>query len=343
MAIKTAILGYGRSGSTLHADPIEKLPDFDLTAVCDINPDAREKAVSRFGCRAYDDYHRMLSREELDLVVIVTRSHQHAEMACDCLMAGKNVLVTKPWAINAGQAGEMAQAARQSGKLLMPWLPARWAGDLTRLRELVASGVIGKVFGVRRTEYTFGVRFDWQTKKECGGGYLLNWGPHLVDQPLQLIGRPVKSVYGELKQIINPGDVEDVFFAVIKTDNDVTIVSEFNIGAGKPSNWVVQGDRGTIYVRETEIEIHKATMPDSCDSDAYSNGVDIEVIDDSAQGTHRITTENRYGDAMVIYPHIARAVRGEEPYAVTIDSAMTLSRILDAIRQSHTTGQVVRP
>ena len=69
MKIKTAILGYGRSGSTLHADPIEKLPYFELTAVCDIDPKAKKKASNRFKCRIYDDYLEMLQKETLDLVV----------------------------------------------------------------------------------------------------------------------------------------------------------------------------------------------------------------------------------------------------------------------------------
>ena len=251
MAIKTAIIGYGRSGSTLHADPIEKLPDFDLIAVCDIDPEARKKAQDRFKCRVYDDYTEMLKQEELDLVVIVTRSHQHCKMSCDCLAAGKNVLVTKPWAVNIKEAEEMVSAAKNSGKLLMPWRPARMGCDLLRLKEIIASGAIGKVFQVRRSEFTFGLRNDWQTQTKYAGGYLLNWGPHLVDQPMQLIDKPVKSVYAEMKQIINPGDVEDVFFAVIKTEDNITLISEFNIGTGKFPNWVIQGDRGTIHVNDT--------------------------------------------------------------------------------------------
>ena len=58
--IRIAILGYGRSGSTLHAGPIEKNKAFHLTAVCDVDAQARQKAAARFGCRSYDDYHLML-------------------------------------------------------------------------------------------------------------------------------------------------------------------------------------------------------------------------------------------------------------------------------------------
>ena len=341
MKIKTAILGYGRSGSTLHADPIEKLSDFELTAVCDIDANAKEKAYNRFKCRIYDDYLEMLQKETLDLVVIVTRNNQHCRMTCDCLKSGKNVLVTKPWAINVDEAKEMIKASKASGKMLLPWLPARWGCDLLRLRELIASGVIGKVFQVRRSEFSFGLRHDWQTSKKFNGGYLLNWGPHLVDQPVQLIGKPVKSVYGEMKQIINPGDVEDVFFAVMKTEDDVTIVSEYNIGSAKLPNWIMQGDKGTIYVKTTDIEIHRAFFPATVDPTTYGNELKIEVIHDSIHGTNMITMNNRYGDSMVIYPHIARAIRGEEQYMVTLESALNLTKLLDAIRKSHETGQVI--
>lgn len=338
--IKTAILGYGRSGSTLHADAIEQLPEFDLAAVCDIDPKARNKAYDRFKCRLYDDYTQLLN-DDIDLVVIVTRSYQHCKMTCDCLRAGKNVLVTKPWGLNSGEAEEMIRAAGDSGKMLLPWLPARWGGDLIRLRELIQSGVIGKVFQIRRSEFSFGTRQDWQTQKKYGGGYLLNWGPHLVDQSLQLLRQPAKSVYAEMRQIINPGDVEDVFYVVAKTVENVIVVSEFGVGADKLPNWVIQGDRGTIYVKETEIEIHKAIFAESLDPNAYRNEVKMDVKVDEVCGTNRITMGNRYGDAAVIYAHIAEAIRGRQPYGVSLDSALGLTRLLDAARKSSEMGQVV--
>jgi len=128
--IRTAILGYGRSGSTLHAGPIEKLDEFEMTAVCDIDPERQKQASGRFGCQIYSDYHKMLQNEELDLVCIITRSDQHCRMSCDCLKAGVNVLVTKPWAANGREAERMVSAANKSGKKLLPWLPARWGTDL---------------------------------------------------------------------------------------------------------------------------------------------------------------------------------------------------------------------
>lgn len=343
MPIKTAILGYGRSGSTLHADPIEHLPDFEMVAVCDIDPEAREKANKRFKCRIYEDYELMLKNEaELELVVIVTRSEQHCQMTCDCLKAGKNVLVTKPWALNAGEAEKMIETAKKSGKLLLPWLPARHASDLKRAKELIDAGVIGKVFQVRRGEYSFGIRNDWQTLKKHGGGYLLNWGPHLVDQPLQLVGKPVKSVYGELKQINNPGDVEDVFYAVIKTEDNITIVTEWNIASEKLPNWIIQGDRGTIYITANMLEIHKVNLPDKIDENDYRAEIKIEKTIEELEGKNFIGMHIRYGDPMITYPQIAKVIRNEGTYIAPPESALNLTKVLDAIRKSSETGQVVK-
>jgi predicted dehydrogenase len=141
-----------------------------------------------------------------------------------------------------------------------------------------------------------------------------------------------------MKQVINPGDAEDIFFAVMKTTDNVTIVSEFNICSDKLPNWVVQGDRGTIFVKGTEIEIHKASFPESIDSKAYASPAKIDVIKEDSKGLDN----NRFGDSMVIYRHIAKAIKGEEAYKVTPESALQLTVLLDAVRKSNEAGQVVR-
>ncbi len=212
--VRTAILGYGRNGSSMHAGAIEHNADvFEMAVVCDIDPGRRKEAAERFGCEVYSDYHEMLAKEQLDLVCIITRSDQHCAMTCDCLAAGVNVLVTKPWAVDAAEAQRMVKAEKASGKQLLPWLPARWGSDLRRLQELMADEAIGKVFLVRRAVCSYATRCDWQTERRFGGGYLLNWGVHIIDPPMVLMGSPVQSVYGRMKQTINPGDVEDVFIA----------------------------------------------------------------------------------------------------------------------------------
>ena len=247
--LKAAILGYGRSGGSLHAGALEQNKDlFDVVAACDVDAERLRVAHARFGCRGYDDYHKMISAERPDLVIIVTRSHQHCQMTCDCLAAGVNVLVTKPWAVHAAEAQRMVEAQQASGKLLLPWLPARWGSDLRRLRELVASGAIGDVFLVRRAQPNFSIRCDWQMDKKSGGGYLLNWGPHLVDTGVLVTGRRPVSAFGVLRKVISPGDAEDIFFAALTLDNGALVTAEYTYTARPMCNWYIQGSRGTITV-----------------------------------------------------------------------------------------------
>ena len=333
--IRTAVIGYGRNGSTMHAGPLERYKDdFELAAVCDIDPAAKEKAKARFSCPVYDDYHKMLEEIRPDFTVIVTRSHQHAQMAIDSLMAGSDVLVTKPWATNARDAERMIAAQQVTGKKLLPWLPARFGTDLLKLREIVERGDIGRVFEIRRSVTTFGLRCDWQTESRYGGGYLLNWGPHLIDQPLQLVKSPVTRVYGNLRQIVNPGDGEDNLRVICHTGDGVTVVSEFLIAAGPYPAWVIQGDRGTILVEGDTARIFRAELPERVGAEEYRTNT---VITESAE---KITGQI-YGDEYGIYPHIARVLRDEEAYFVPLEEALRLSRILDAARLSSRLGQEV--
>jgi len=333
--IRTVIIGYGRNGSTMHAGPLEKYADlFSVAAVCDIDPEARDKAAARFHCPVYDDYRKMLSEIRPEFTVIVTRSHQHAQMTIDALMAGSDVLVTKPWATNARDAERMIAAQQVTGRKLLPWLPARFGADLRQLRAIIARGDIGRVFEVRRSATTFGLRCDWQTESRCGGGYLLNWGPHLVDQPLQLTASPVTRVYGELRQVINPGDVEDNLRVICHTQDGVTVVSEYLIAAGPYPSWVVQGDRGTIVVLGDTIHVYRAQLPERVGEKEYRSNTAVTEYTEPIAGAI-------YGDEFEIYPHIARALRGEEPYFVPLEEALRLSRVLDAARLSSRLGQEV--
>lgn len=338
MSIRTAILGYGRSGSSMHAGAIAANPPFELVAVCDIDPQRQQQARERFGCTIYDDYHAMLRQERLDLVCVITRSDQHCQMACDCLAAGVNVLVTKPWAVNEAEARRLVAASEATDKVLLPWLPSRWGTDTRRLTQLVAEGAIGDVFMIRRAVCNFSTRNDWQMERKHGGGYLLNWGAHIVDPPLQVVGSPVKSVYGKLRRTINTfGDAEDDFLGVLTTAAGQTVIVEHTTAAVNLPSWFVQGTRGTIEVRGRQLVMTQKTPPQPADpTQSYSARSKEATVTEETLGPAL------YGDEAEIYAQIAAALQGGKPYPVKPADALELSRIWDAIRRSSEEETVVR-
>ncbi len=334
--IRTAIVGYGRNGSTMHAGGVAGNPRFAMAAVCDIDPKCREQAQARFSCPVYADYKEMLAREHPDLVVVVTRSDQHAAMACDCLKAGAHVLVTKPWAVNAAQARTMIATAKRTGRTLLPWLPISWAVDTRRLRELVSAGTIGDLILIRRTITCFGRRNDWQTQQRSGGGYLLNWGPHIFFSALLVAGSAPRSVYGQLRQTINPGDTEDVVLAVLNLANGALIVAEHTVTPAAMPTWVIQGTKGTIVANGLQLRIiqHDPPQPDNPTQYAAMRGT--PPVDHTETLTGDI-----YGNTDEVYVDIAKALCGEAPYPVTLNQALGLTKVLDAVRASNARQRVM--
>jgi len=337
MPVKTAIVGYGRNGSTMHAGALERNPNFKVAAVCDIDPNRLTQAADRFGCPVYSSLSEMLAKEELDLVTIVTRSDQHAAMTCECLEAGANVLVTKPWAVNAAEARQMIATADKCGKKLFPWLPSRWSPWLSTLKQLLARKTIGDVFLIRRINTAFGIRNDWQTEKRYGGGYLLNWGPHLVDPPLVLAGEKVQSVYSIMRQVINPGDAEDMFMAVLTLTNGCIVQVEHTVSVESLPDWVIQGTRGTIVVRRYEVTVHISEPQKPDDPTKYTG---MTAADKQLVSKEKITG-SLYGSEDEVYAALARTFLEGTPFPVTTADGLYLSEVLDAIRESHEAGKVV--
>ncbi len=105
MAIKTAIIGCGRTANELHGPVLEKHPEFEVKVICDVNQEALDKYSQRFPeARKVTDYHTLLNSDEFDFAIILTYSYMHTAMALDFIRAGKNVLITKPWAITVDEA-----------------------------------------------------------------------------------------------------------------------------------------------------------------------------------------------------------------------------------------------
>lgn len=334
--LRVGILGYGRSGSSLHADAIERSADYEMGAVCDIDPERRRQARDRFHCTTYVDYREMLDDEALDLVSIVTRTDQHCQMTCDCLHGGVNVLVTKPWCSDEGEALRMIGAADETGCGLYPWLPARWGCVYRRVREIVQSGQIGNVFCVRRAVGGFASRNDWQTQSKYGGGYLLNWGPHIIDTAMLVGGADVRNVHAWMRQVIIPGDTEDVFFADMELANGCRVLAERTVAVEGPPSWYVQGDGGTLIAGQMDITVYRG-MPSSPD-----DPTDQGAMQERETGVEQESVDGaRWGDAEAIYAELAEDLRGHGQFPVTPDDALQLTRVMDAVRESSERNDVV--
>ncbi len=323
--IKTAIIGYGQSGKLSHAYGIQASNSFKIVAACDTHPENRKHAAKDLNCPVYENYSEMLEKEDLDLVAIVTRSDTHATIACDCLKSGVHIVVTKPWARNEQEAQTMISAQQQFKRKIFPWIPAYWSPDFQCIRQLLEEKPIGEVFQIRRYVSDFRYRNDWQTESRYGGGYLLNWGMHIIQPVLGLVPSKVIRVFGQMQQVINPGDVEDNFMTFLEFENGVLGVAEFTQSAHPFPGFVIQGTRGTLVSDSKEVTVYRGDPARPSEMEKQTYPLEGKI----------------YGDEKDIYADIAEDLGGKRPFLTPPSLALEGTRVLDAVRRSHQLRQAI--
>jgi len=247
--IRVGIAGLGRSGWDIHAQLLAPMNQhFQVVAVVDADPARREEAIERFDCQAYDNYAALLADPAVELVVVSLPSFIHAQAAIDAMQAGKHVVCEKPMATSLPDADRMIAAAEATGKTLTIFQQRRYNPDFRKVKEIIDSGLLGRIVQIRLTESRFSRRWDWQTLQKFGGGSLNNTGPHFLDMALQLYGdHEISDVWCHLDRTLTLGDADDHLKVVVKGPGAPTLDIEISsCSAYSPETWHVMGTRGGL-------------------------------------------------------------------------------------------------
>lgn len=241
------IIGYGGMGRA-HQENIPSDEDFHVTAVYDINPQKVDAAKAK-GFTPYYTLEDFLADKSIDLAVIATPNNFHRELAVAALRAGKHVVCEKPAAMSCAELREMTDTAKECGRVFTVHQNRRWDTDFRIVKKAVDENVIGTPFYIEsRVQGANGVPGDWRCVKEAGGGMLLDWGVHLIDQMMYMIKSPVTEVYAHLLSVKFPG-VDDNLKVMLKFKNGLSALVEVDTYCFIPlPRWHVTGDAGTLVV-----------------------------------------------------------------------------------------------
>ena len=224
--IRTAVAGFGLSGSVFHAPLIAANRAFSLEVISTSDPSRKSTASERYPVtRLVDTPEDILGLAgELDLLILGTPPATHYPLAKAALEAGLDVVVDKPFVVTSSEGEELIGLATRLGRVLTVFHNRRWDGDFLTLRTILAGGALGDVarFESRFERWSPQVSKAWKAEAtaEQGGGVLFDLGTHLVDQALQLFG-PATVIHAEL-QIRRPGEnVDDDAFLVLRHESGV--------------------------------------------------------------------------------------------------------------------------
>lgn len=342
--MKWALIGYGGMGRW-HVEKLRTLPEFEIAGVYDILPERRKAAV-KDGLTAYDSLESLLADASVELVTIATPNDLHRPIAIQAMAAGKHVISEKPVTLSSRDLQAMIDASRKYGRIFSVHQNRRWDEDFLIIKQIYEQNSLGRVFNIEsRVHGSRGVPGDWRNTWLQGGGMILDWGVHMLDQLLMLVDEPVVSTFCTVSHVTND-EVDDGFKAIITFGNGLT--AQVEVGTSNFINlprWYMQGENGTAVIHDWALNGEIVKVSDWEKRDAVpvvtAAGLTKTMAPRTEETIQRYPLPKVTSDVRDYYRNIARAIRGEEKQLVTHAQMMRVMRLMEACFKSAEENAVV--
>jgi scyllo-inositol 2-dehydrogenase (NADP+) len=342
--IGVGLVGYGTSGADLHAPLIGAESRLQLRAVVSGRPDRVHRDLP--AVPVVPSAEKLLEDPAIELVVVAAPNSVHHELARAALLAGRHVVVDKPFVVSSADADELIELAERQDRRLSVFHQRRWDSDFLTVQRCVRGGVLGRVgtYIARYDRFSPEPRADrWQEQDRPGAGLLYDLGPHLIDQALTLFGLP-ETVTADVRAQ-RPGAVVDDYFHLVLGYGPLRVVLHAGSLVRAPGpRFEVHGDAGSFV----------------------KHGLDGQIAallaggrpGDPGWGTE---SEDRYGtlttdvDGLPLvgrlasvpgayesfYREMAASIRGEGPVPVPAGEARDTIEVIECALRSSGDGRVV--
>ena len=336
--VRFGLVGYGFGGRYFHAPLLSAAPEVEFLGVVTNSPERRELVAGEHPQVATFDSLEALRDAGAEAVAISTPADTHSALTDAALELGLAVVCDKPFAMDPEAALRSVELAERLGRPLSPYQNRRWDSDFLTVRSLVDSGRLGDVL---RFESRF-ERFSPEPgPPAAGGGTLRDFGSHLVDQALVLLG-PVATVYAETH--VNAHGLDDDFFVALTHVGGAHSQLWGSWVQGAPADrFRIAGTEGAYVVggpmdgQEPALLAGRTPATEGADWGAepesrwgrLSRGDEDEVV------------PTRNGRWDTFYPSFAAAVRGEGDVPVPARDAVETARVLEAARSCAAGGGTI--
>ena len=339
-----AVIGFGGMGGW-HCENIrERLPQLRVKGAHDIRGEALKKAEEK-DLHAYLTLDDLLRDDEVDLVTVAVPNNFHKDLVIQCLKAGKNVICEKPVAMNAAELEEMIRVSEETGKLFSVHQNRRWDKDYRIVKEILKSGVIGTPYFIEsRVQGSRGAMFGWRNHKINGGGMLLDWGVHLVDQMMDMIDSPVVSVCAHLQKVFG-SDVDDNIKIFLRFENGISATCEMstNCFVNLP-RWHVSCTDGTAVVEDWScngkmVKLNTDAQMEWDDEIVYTEaGPTRTMAPRPKQTLKELELPQVQTDWTDYYKNILAVLDGEAELIVKPQQALRVMKVIDLLFRSEEEG-----
>ena len=339
-----AIIGYGGMGGW-HTRLAARIEEMELLGVYDIKPERNALAVEN-GLYAYESLEALLADERVEVVTVAIPNHIHKDMCIRAMRAGKHVVCEKPVALSSQELQEMIDVSKECGVIFTVHQNRRWDEDWRTVKYMYDHNTLGKTFRIEsRVHGSRGIPGDWRNQKECGGGMVLDWGVHLLDQIMQMVDKKIVSIYATLSYVTNE-NCDDGFTVTITFEDGLVVVVE--VGTSNFINlprWYVLGENGSAVIENFQQDGKIVMVSDWEKRDAVpvvtAAGLTKTMAPRTSETIQEYPLPKQTADIRDYYRNICKAIRGEEEQLIKHHELMRVMKLMEAIFESAEQNKVI--
>jgi len=283
-----------------------------------------------------------LLTRKIDLVVVATPNPSHHLIAKQCLLAGRHVVVDKPFTTTLAEAQDLVQLAKQQQRFVSVYQDRRYTGDFATVQQVVAEGALGRVV-------LFESHFDrfrperkpnaWREETLPGSGVWFDIGPHLFDQALLLFGIP-EAIGADIRVERDGAVVDDAFDVTLYYRHSRAVLRASMLRPPLGPTWLVHGTQASFIkhgMDPQEAALKEGRTPDEPDWDAEPAELYGQLITPDATRTVPTLRSSftRY------YENVRDVMLGTAELAVTPEWSLDVMRGLELAAASSRAHSVL--
>lgn len=338
--LNVGLVGFGFAGKVFHAPVIRAVQGLQLTTIVQRHGPPDPKYADVEFVRSVDE---MLKRP-IDLVVVATPNTSHHPIAKQALLAGRHVVVDKPFTPTLAEAEDLVRVAQQQRRIVTVYQDRRYTGDFATVQKVIAEGALGRVV-------TFESHFDrfrpelkpnaWREQALPGSGVWFDIGPHLFDQALLLLGVP-EAIGADIRRERAGALVDDSFDVTLYYREARALLRASMLAVPPPHapTWIVHGTKGSFIksgMDPQEAALKEGRTPDERDWDVEPAELYGTLITPDATQTVPTVRSSfaRY------YENVRDAMLGTAELAVSPEWSLAVMRGLVLAAESSRTRRVL--
>ncbi|MDH5608752.1 MAG: oxidoreductase [Cyclobacteriaceae bacterium] len=338
---QVGLVGYGLGGQVFHAPLIQSVQGLTLKTIRATNPrDVQLAGQALPGVRIVDDTAAIIHDPAIDLVVVTAANTFHFPIAKAALLAGKHVVVDKPFTITAAEADELIVLAKHTGRILTVFHNRRLVSDFLTVKKVIESGKLGPIVEteIHYDRFRNFLRTSWKEKDEPGCGILYDLGSHLIDQSLCLYGLP-RAITADLRKQRTGSQSVDHFDLRLDYDNHKVLLKSGMLVKIPGPTYMIHGQQGSFVKFGMDVQeaaLRAGSLPNATPNwgeEPASQWGQLSVMDGDTEINETIKSE--IGDQRRYYANVRDAMLGKATPDVLPEEARNVIRLIEWAEQSH--------